>query len=174
MDAIYQAAANTPWWVYALLIYLIIVGIKASKTRVVSLKKLFIIPAFFVYMSIHTLLNSVTIDIFSLSIWSGSILFGTLIGWMQITNTKVKVDRKKNLVEIEGTWTTLIYILIIFTTKYFFGYELAVDPELARQTTFEFALLATSGICTGLFVGKLLCCLNLFYKLPSTELNEIG
>ena len=36
---------GTPWWVWIILVYLLFVGIKALKPRIVYLPKLFIIPA---------------------------------------------------------------------------------------------------------------------------------
>ena len=157
MEIIWQTAIHTPWWVYLLFAYLIKVGIQASKMRVVSLKKLFIIPAIFTFMSVHTLIASFNVSAFTISAWSGAILIGMMLGWLQIYRFRLKVDTQHTLIQVPGTWSTLIIIIIIVTTKYYFGYELAVDPKLAEQTWFEFSMLGVSGICTGLFIGRLIC-----------------
>jgi len=145
-------------------------GIKASKTRIVSLKKLFIVPAIFGFMSIHTLMTSFQMTVFTVMTWSGAIALGAALGWIQIHRYALKVDKTHYLVQVSGTWSTLIFILIIFATKYYFGYELSVDPKLAEQTLFEFSMLTISGIFTGLFIGRLICYLYRFKTNPSIEL----
>lgn len=168
---LYYTFKYTPIWVYFILAYLLFIGIKSSKPRTLSLKKLFIMPLVFTSLSIHTLLTAFKVDIFSIGIWTFAIIAGALLGWLQVYSTSIKVDRTHYLIAIPGSWTTLIIILIIFTTKYYFSYQLAVDPALATQTFFEFLVLAVSGACTGLFVGRLLTYLYRFKTLPSTHLR---
>lgn len=84
MEMITQTLMQTPWWVYVLLVYLTIAGVKASKPQVIPLKKLFIIPAVFTFMSIHTLLTSVALNYFNVTSWVIAILIGGGLGWWQI------------------------------------------------------------------------------------------
>ncbi len=171
METIWQAAIHTPWWVYVLLVYLIIMGFKASRTRVIELKRLFIIPALFTFLSVQTLLSSFKVDTFSILTWVIAILIGVAFGYLQIIRHKLRVDKKSFLVEMPGTWSTLVLIIIIFTSKYYFGYELSVDPQIAQQTLFEFSMLGISGVCTGLFIGRLFCYLYRFVTSESVELS---
>lgn len=164
MTHIWEIALQTPWWVYALFVYLMYVGVKASRPSELPLKVLFIIPIIFTYMSVHTLLVSFKVDGSSVSIWATSILVGTFLGYLQIFRVKLTVDREKGLIRVPGTWSTLIIIFIIFATKYYFGYELAVDPALASNTIFEFTALGVSGLCTGMFIGRLICYLHRYYQ----------
>ena len=170
MNSIWQTLINTPWWVYLLLAYLIKVGIQASKTRTVELKKLFIIPTVFTLISIHTLLYSFAIDALTILTWFAAILTGMVLGWIQIYQYKLKIDKKNGLIQIPGTWSTLIIIMIIFITKYYFGYELAIDPALAQQSTFEMSALLISGICTGFFIGRLIC---YFYRFQTSRSEDL-
>jgi len=101
-----------------------------------------IIPILFSAMSVHTLLTNVNITLFSVSAWSLPILAGSLIGWWMVYQLTLRCDRSHYLIEIPGTWSTLIIILLIFASKYYFGYELSVDPLLAKDTWLEFFLLA--------------------------------
>lgn len=166
MNGIWQTLVHTPWWVYLLLIFLIRVGIRASKTHVVSLKKLFIVPIIFTFMSIHTLFTSFTVGALTITTWAVAILIGMALGWIQVHRYSLQVDMKNLLIQVPGTWSTLIIILIIFIAKYYFSYELSVDPQLAQQTIFEICALAISGIFTGLFIGRLICYL---YRLKTSE-----
>ncbi len=172
MNAIWQATINTPWWVYLLLYFLVKMGIQASKTRVVSLKRLLIIPLLFIAMSIHTLVISFKITSFSVTTWLIAILIGALLGWLFIYRFRLTVDKPHNLIEIPGTWSTLIIILIIFASKYYFDYQLGVDPALVNQSNFEFSLLAVSGLCSGFFLGRLFCYFYRFFTNPSVNLKK--
>jgi hypothetical protein len=171
METIQQTLWNTPWWVYVLLVYLIKIGIRASKKNIVSLKKLLIIPLVFTFMSLHTLIYAFAIDVTTLSVWSISIVVGILLGWIQVFQYDLRVDKSSGLIEIPGTWSTLIIILIIFATKYYFGYELSVDPVIAHNTVFEVSALTISGVCTGLFVGRVLCYFYQFSRHKSVSLS---
>lgn len=170
MNSVQQIIMGTPWWVYALFIYLIWIGINASKARIIALKKLFIVPIIFGFMSVHTLMTSFQMTSFTIMTWSAAILLGAALGWIQIYRHALKIDKIHYLVRVPGTWSTLIFILIIFATKYYFGYELSVDPKLAEQSLFEFSMLAISGVFTGLFIGRLICYLYRFKTNSSVDL----
>lgn len=157
MNMLWSALVHTPWWVYALLIYLITVGVYASKTRVVSLKKLFVLPAIFLAMSVNTFISSVQIHFLTISAYLLSLLLGIGGGWMLVQQQDLKIDKQRDLIQIPGSWVTLVLTLIIFAAKYYFGYALATDPEKAHDTFFEIMMLGVSGICTGLFMGRLGC-----------------
>jgi hypothetical protein len=173
MHSVGNTLTGTPWWVYALFFYLMFIGFRASQTRVVSLKKLCILPLILTYFSLHTLITVVKVDFYSVITLLIAGLVGVAIGWHYVNRFKIKVDKQKYLFEIPGTWSTLIVILLIFVTKYYFGYEMAVNPALVNHAGFEFALLSVSGVFTGWFVGKLVAYLYKLRTGVSVELNEI-
>lgn len=172
LQQIYNAALQTPWWVYVLFIYLVKIGFEASKPTVVSLIKMFILPVIFTAMSIHTIMTSFQIAPTVLITWVGSIIIGCLAGWILVRNQEIQIDRQHLLLHLPGTWLTLIFVLIIFASKYYFGYELAADPQLIHQTGFEFSMLFVSGACTGLFIGRAGFYTYLVYTRPSIDLSE--
>ena len=123
---IWEALVNTPWWVYVIFVYVLIFGIRATKTRIVSLSRMFIIPIILIALSINELLTTVQPVWYNFFIWVIAILIGIYLGWLQIYHFKILIDRKKHLIQTPGTWTTLILLLIIFSTKYYFGYQLSI------------------------------------------------
>jgi Family of unknown function (DUF6622) len=165
VDTIWNAAVNTPWWVYLLFIYLMFVGYKASKGGVVSLTKLIILPAIFLAMSVETLVFSFKITPLSVIAWILSLLLGTVLGWFLICRQEMRVDKEKKLFDLPGTWSTGIVILLIFIVKFYFGYALSADPEVKINTFFEVSMLFFSGLFSGSFVGKLL---NYLYRLKTS------
>lgn len=170
MQSVWQLVSDTPWYVYVILILLINLGIRASKTQVIPLRKLFIIPVVFTALSLHTLMTSVAFSYTNLACWFITILISAVLGWYQVARFPIKVDRENKLIKVPGTWSTLIIILLIFASKYYIGYQLAVHPYLLGQPSFEMIILAVAGFCNGWFIGKLACYIQRYIKLPSTEL----
>jgi hypothetical protein len=172
INTIWQTAVGTPWWVYVLLFILIVIGIQASKTRTVTLYKLFIMPIFFSVMAIHSLTAYLNITFISVGSLASAALIGILLGFAQVYHLDLQVDQKKRLLKMPGTWSTMALILIIFISKYYFGYEIAIDPSRLQDTHFEIMMLLVSGICTGLFIGKLAGCLYHLQHGPHVNLTE--
>ena len=170
--AIEMTIKNTPWWVFLIFFYCVFVGVKSSKDGVVSIKKLMIIPIVFMYLSLESVYLNFKIDQFVVLIYLAAIVFGVLLGLLQAKSQGVSVDKEKKLVAVPGSWATLVIIMIIFFSKYYFGYALGVDPGLKTNTHFEFAILFVSGTTAGMFVGRLLFYLNYLKKGPWVELVE--
>jgi hypothetical protein len=63
-------------------------------------------------------------------------------------------------------------MLLIFGTKYYFGYELGSDPSLAHNSHFEYTMLSVSALITGIFMGRALYYFLRLKKGPSVELGE--
>ncbi len=166
MDSITEALIHTPLWVYILFIYLIIKGISASKPQVTPLKVLFYMPIIFLVLSIETLVTLPNLNLTNVINWFLGLIIGGVLGWLQISRAKIKVDKKKKLVHSGGSWTVLIIILIIFVTKYYFNYTLALNPEVINNTLFIFSMLTVSGICSGAFIGRLAKYLHYFKTGP--------
>ena len=155
--AIKNILLQTPWWVYLLLYVLIQRGIAASKTQVVPFAKMLILPILFSGLSIYTIVTQIGVNPLTLITWIVATVFGIASGLRMLRGTKIRVDRKKHLIEIPGTWRTLVLILIIFSAKYFFGYLMSANPAILHNTLFNVSLILVSGICSGMFVG------NFFY-----------
>lgn len=171
IETIWQILIHTPWWVYLLFAYLIFIGVKASKTRAVPFLKLLVAPVIFTWMSVDTLTGDVGLSGYAVSIWVITILLGTFLGWLQLYWMKVQTDRQHLLVKMPGSWITLILVLVIFFSKYYFGYSSAVDPALLHNGVYVFFMLAISGVCTGLFIGRVVRIIQLLLIAPQVSLK---
>ena len=102
METITGAILNTPRWVFPLLGYLIILGIQALQTRIVSLYKLFAIPLVFFGFSIYPLITT-AVDYIVLSSWTIAILLGNVIGFYQLNRLDLKVVKKNFFIHLPGS-----------------------------------------------------------------------
>ena len=161
METIWSAALGTPWWVYALLFYLIFIGLKASKPHVVSLPQLFILPLIFSALSLSSL-TELHLSMVSIGSWGITLVMGILLGWTLIKRLNLRVDKEQRVMELPGTWSPLLIILTIFASKYYIGYQLNVNPALLENGAFLVGTMGISGFCLGLLLGRLLCFINRF------------
>ena len=155
MHTLQQTLLDTPWWVYAIFIYVIYRGIRASQTRVIPLARLFILPLIIVVFASHTLLAMTTLSGDLVINWVLTLIVGFLIGWWLTKIRDIKVDQEKGLLQISGSWISLIVILFIFGSHYYVGYMTAVHPEVVQQTFFAHIIFALNGITMGIVVGRL-------------------
>ena len=172
VDIIWQALKHTPPWVYVLFIYLMYRGFRVTRTRVMHIGKLFIMPTLFFILSIEMFITSMEQNTFTVGLLVAAMCFGALLGWVRVFRSDIKVDNKKKKLQLPGSWNTLIIILLVFFSKYYFSYQLSLDPHKIEQTGFEYAMLAVTGICAGMLIGRLA---NFVYRLktdPHTPLHK--
>jgi hypothetical protein len=67
---------------------------------------------------------------------------------------KLQVDKKKILIGMPGGSMMLILISLVFFTKYFYGYLYATDPGAAENIYIYMSDIISSGVISGLFVGR--------------------
>jgi len=171
-EAVWQALIHTPWWVYLIFFYCMFIGVKALKGGVVPFGKMVVIPIIFTYLSLETVYNNFHLDMFVVTTYGISILVGIIVGLVIANVVGLQVDNKKWLLKLPGTWVTLMLLILIFGSKYYFGYAIAADPKLLTNTRFEFWMLAVSAIITGMFIGRVVYYYYRIKKGPWAELAE--
>lgn len=148
---------STPFYVYLLFIYLMFIGIKATKPRVVLYPvKLFIMPLVFLAFFIKQL-NRI----------EDLLLVFVLITISIFINLKLfkppPVQIENNISIIPGSWQPLFIIIVIFSIKYLFGYMRTVKPQLPQQ--YEIIELIISSLMIGMTLSRAL----FYYKIFSSR-----
>ena len=166
MNKIISIITRTPWWVWILLAFLLYRGIKALKSSIAPVYTLFILPTIFVGLSCQRLLSNTNALFITLPIWIGAILVGSFGGWLISKRAPIAADKKNRLIKRRGTKITLTLIVLIFGIRYYFGYSMAVNPELIQYLPFLITNLALSGLMSGIALGSSLC---FFYKFKHAE-----
>jgi len=117
------------------------------------------------------LLTTVNGNYISAGLWGISIFIGTRIGQWLVRRLDIKVDKKCSLIQLPGTWSTLITMSVIFIIKFYSGYESAVNPWHFEQIEFMLSIVAVSGLLTGLLIGKLIGYLYYFKNNDGIDLE---
>lgn len=161
---ILQIIKGTPYWVWVLLAYLLLVGIENLKDRKVSLFRLAIMPSVFIIWSLFSLYSKTT---FSLVVYPFSWIAGTSLGFLFIKKLNIRVDRSSKLVSVPGSIVPILLSCSFFLIKYSLGVTYALNP------LFRFNMLMTgldaglSGIFSGFSFGRFLKIFHEYRKVLS-------
>lgn len=128
--------------------------IPSFKTRVFSIKKLIIMPAVFMYLNYQSANQNFHIRISDYGIIALALIIGTLIGALLRKNTTVKSNIEKGLIELPGSYFSLIIFLAIFAVHFVIGYLQSVNPvyllhKSGSEELLLFLLTASSSMTIG-------------------------
>jgi putative Mn2+ efflux pump MntP len=172
MDYFWQILTHTPIWVYILLIFLIYRCILTLKPRIIPLKKIFILPAVFIFLSIHTLF---TVELYAVTFIIIAIvlaILGFIGGWFHIRSQKIEIDREHQLIYQQGSWLTLVLVLLIIICKFYIGFALAMTHHIQLHQQLLIFIYAVSGATVGLMLGRTAHYLYVYQSKTSTNLTK--
>ena len=161
MIMVTETLRHTPVWVYFIFVYLLYVGIRSMKARVMSVKRIVIMPLVFIIWSGVSMALSGRFETVIVG-WIALLPFGMLAGYIQTRRFDIQVNRKLGRIKIPGTISTLVIIALTFSFKYFAGFMNAVYPDIANGNVFQPTIFAVSGFFTGIFVGRMILYLHRF------------
>ncbi len=145
---------STPLWVYLIFLSCVFVGIRSRTSRTISFNRLLLLPILVLIWSFGYLVEKYGISRATISVWLFAISFGSSIGWWTHQSVVVKVHRKEKRITIPGTWSILILSVLLFLSKYSFGYLHAVAAGAKEHILIFGSDLFISGTITGIFLGK--------------------
>jgi len=158
---------NTPFWVWALFIFLLYKGVIAIRKQIVSFKKLFIVPLIFLVWSFQGIVKRYP-SANCLAIWLICILIGATIGYILTSRQKIRIDPDSHQVEMPGSMLPIVCSTIIFTFKYFVGVVSAIHPDQVGSTGL-FICELFAAIFSGIFVGRTGLCVFRFSQILSDK-----
>jgi hypothetical protein len=161
-----------PWWVYILFVFILIKGVQALKPRVIPLKKLFITPGLFAMWGLYSLISFKFNTLKDFFVWFCAMMVGLFWGYRITRVIPIKADKKKQLIALEGGLTTLVLSMLIFATKFSFGYFYATHPGARQNWVFVGVDLIVTGVIIGLLFGRSICYWNRFQRANQTDLSE--
>jgi hypothetical protein len=86
--------------------------------------------------------------------WIGALAAGTGIGIGLAGQQPIRADKVRRLIRTAGGSLTLVLIILIFSTKYVYGYLHAVEPMRFAEPQFWLSEVIVSGVLSGMFIGR--------------------
>lgn len=161
MSGFLKIVAGTPIWVWAILGYLVYVGIQALKPRTVSLYRLIFLPLILILFKYRLLSQA--------DAWIYLVFFiiGLGVGYLKVRNTKILIFKETKTIQIPGSSSMIVIFISIFVMRYMSGYLEATNPAMfLRFTPFD---LGFSGLLSGYFTGQRFTYLYRFFKTSSVK-----
>lgn len=154
-EAIRPILANTPTWVWGLLGGLLVLGATQLRDRTASLARVSLLPAGMTVFSVwgtFSALGSSPLLPQAIGLWlaAGVVAFAALIPG----RAHARFDPVQRTYALPGSVVPLLLIVGIFLVKYVVGVELAMAPNLVRDTQYALTVAALYGAFTGIFVGR--------------------
>jgi hypothetical protein len=151
MTQIINILLNTPWWVFALFVMLVLLGVQALRPRTIPVWRLLITPGVFIAWGLIslTLQPSVSSSFLWLD-WLAAAAIGCTIAWL---TTRAPDIQRASIVVVPGSAVTLVRNMVIFAAKYGLAVAAAIAPAQRQQLALWD--VAVSGASAGYFLGWL-------------------
>lgn len=151
---VYGILSHTPFWVWALLALLLVLGWKQSRPGRYSLTRTTLMPLAMVGLSVYG-----TVSAFGAppQVWAAWAAAALPLAWA-ISHTALPrgthYDAAQRSFWLAGSWTPMVLILGVFLTKYAVGVALAMAPARAHDPVFTLVAALLYGGFSGCFLGR--------------------
>lgn len=160
METFISVIKHTPFWGWALFVFLIYRGIAGLKDREMTLRDLFALPLIFFIWGVYSTAYHAMYVYIALAAMGVFLLIGTTLGWgLWKSKQKLYTVRNGDLIVRPGSPFILCLSLFIFAAKFSLITSRIVHPELYTSIRYSVLLGVISGFFSGLFWGRTL---NLF------------
>jgi len=169
-----QLISRTPVWVWALLVFLLYRGVKASQDRELGLRAMLVIPCVMLFLSVQGMFQHFGFAPIPFSIWALCLMITAGVAAHFTSAGSFRIISPTHL-WVRGSWLPLILMLLIFIVKYAENVAVAIQPALRTETAFVLICSAVFGVMNGLFFGKLVRLRQLLSKgSKSSEWQTTG
>jgi len=162
-----QILTHTPLYVWAILAFLVYRGMAAMRDRDVEVRKLVMIPAVMLVLSLQDISAKFGLGGWALAAWAvaaaGVALAAGLAGSERIAASAVPGH-----VRVCGSRLPLVMMMAVFFTKYAASVAVSVAPQLRQDTLFACIVCGLFGVFNGWFIGRLVGDMASVRMLPAS------
>lgn len=145
---------NTPWWVWALFVYLVYRGISLLSPNQISPQRMLIMPCIFLIWSVYGIFNKLHMPWLALLVFAIAIVAGLLVGRIIMQGQPAATKNvETGMIHRAGSVIPLIIILVNFSFQYIFNNYAAFHPNAVAELNFIIIYSAICGLADGLFWG---------------------
>src|SRR5450830_1862119 len=164
-----QIFSHTPLYVWAILGFLVYRGVLASRTREVTLRKLFIVPLVMLALSLTGVIGSFGLGGAAPLAWLVGAIAGAALAWTLVDARKIVAIPQRHSVQRPGSWVPLILMMSIFCMKYAVAVTLSIAPAYVHASGFSVPVCLAYGGFSGIFLGGLLRTVNVYRQAHMTS-----
>jgi hypothetical protein len=149
---IFAVLANTPFWVWALLIAVVMLGLRLARERTVTASRLVLLPLLLVALAVSTLATATSDDLGM----TGAIV-GLLAGGLAGVRIESRAGAERvspGVLRLNGEWVALPIILAVFLVRYVATAISATDPLLAAAPAYHFVIALLAAFFAALTLAR--------------------
>ena len=145
---------HTPLYVWAILAFLVHRGLVAMRDRELDVRKLCIIPAVMLVLSLQDIAAQFGFDGAAPAAWAAGMAAATALTWF-LGGSRIAAGSTPGSVRVRGSRAPLAMMLALFCTKYAASVWLATHPQARQALPFVAAVSLLFGAFNGYFLGRL-------------------
>lgn len=152
-EFISQVLKGTPVWVWAILVALIVLGVKQLRARVVSRYSVLIAPVVFLFVGLMAAGRGAV----GFSAWALTLLATaafTFFVWRPTGGARY--DARTDRLNLPGSVIPMLLMLAIFLLNYVINVTLAINPLLRAELPWQVGPAILVGALSGVFIGRAL------------------
>ena len=149
---VFAILANTPVWVWAVLLIIVYTGLRRTRDRIVTAPRLVIMPLIILALAVSNLATAAA---------SGTGMLGAAIGLLAGIAAGVAIEGRagaervsQGVLLIKGEWVSFVVVLAIFLVRYVSIVVSTVDPMLAAGDAYHFVTALLSGFFAALTLAR--------------------
>ena len=145
MPSLFQIVANTPLWVWPLMVFVLWLGVQGLRPRIISWWRLAILPAVGLATSLGGIAQSAN-PVWAATGWALALLAFLPLGWAFGQNRPVRLHPED---------AKLGFGVSIFAVRYAMGVLFGVLPALRGEALWIYLSGAVGGMVAGIGIGWL-------------------
>lgn len=150
----YLFVSNTPVWVWPLLLGLLVLGLRQTRTQHMGWMRVTVLPLVLVGLSIYGTLAVAGAHGAALLLWALVALGAATLVLRQPLPASARYDLAHRRFTVPGSAVPLALMMGIFLTKYAVGATQALAPALLQSTLAAHSIAALYGLCSGVLLGR--------------------
>jgi len=154
MPSFFQIVANTPLWVWPLMVFVLWLGLQGLRPRVIPVWRLAILPIVGLTTSLSGIAQSVD-PARAATGWALALLAFLPLGWAFGQGRPVRLRPEDGRLEVAGGWFALGFGVSIFAVRYAMGVLFSVLPALRAEPLWIHLSGAVGGMVAGIGIGWL-------------------
>jgi hypothetical protein len=144
--------ASIPVWVPAVLLALLALGYRLSRTRTVRPSALAAIALAMFGFSLYGVASAFGVDLPALLVWLAAYTAAAIGGARMVSS--VGMARVGTQVSVPGSWFPMVLLVSIFAAKFVLGFAAGVRSPMLHEPSFVLGMSAVLGVLSGGFGAR--------------------
>lgn len=169
-EAALDIVRGTPAWVAALLAALIALGLSSTRARSAAPARLALLPVAMLGLALWGVQSAFAASgrlTEVLLLWAACFAAMLALGRRGAAPAGTRWIAAERRFHLPGSWAPMALIVGVFLIKYTVGVQLALEPALARDAAFAFAITGLYGLLSGWIAARTLRVLRLQKSAPT-------